>query len=175
MRVVIAGAGDLARYVCEEFTRTGHHLPILTRSYKPHLEHLGIRQFITNYTLESLATPLAEAEVLISTISDISPSYITVHLTLIRACQQSPKCKRFIPSEFAGDVQAYPDQPGFYYCTREPIRKVLREQTDLEWTLVSIGWLADYVVPAKNRYIKDIGKACPINLADGSIVIPGSG
>ncbi|KAM5483924.1 hypothetical protein MaudMau93_006120 [Microsporum audouinii] len=113
MRVVIAGNGDLARYIREEFTSV--------------------------------------------------------------ACQQSPKCKRFIPSEFVGDIEAYPDQPAFYSRPREPIRKLLREQTDLEWTLVSVGWLADYVVPAKNRYIKEIGVACPINLADGSMVIPGTG
>lgn len=175
MRVVIAGPGDLARYICEEFIKAGHELIILTRSYKSQFEHPGVTQFVTDYTLQSLSTPLANAEVLISTIADYTPSYIDVHCTLIQACQQSPKCKRFIPSEFGGDIETYPDQPGCYYRTREPIRKVLREQTDLEWTLVSVGWAADYVVPAKNRYVKDIGAACPINLAGGSIVIPGTG
>lgn len=175
MRVVIAGSGGLARYICEEFPKAGHELIILTRRHKPELEHPGVTQFITDYTLQSLSTPLANGEVLISTISDYTPSYVDIHHSLIQACQQSPKCKRFIPSEFAGDIDTYPDQPGFYYRTREPIRKDLRGQTDLEWTLVSVGWLIDYVVPSKNRYLKDIGKFCPINLADGSIVIPGTG
>ena len=139
----------LARYICEEFTSAGHELVILTRSHKPQLERPGVTQFITDYTLQSLATPLRDGEVLISTIGDVTPSYIDIHRTLIQACQQSLTCKRFIPSEFAGDIETYPDQPAFYSRTREPIRKLLREQTDLEWTLVSVGWLADYVVPAK--------------------------
>ncbi|UNI18431.1 hypothetical protein JDV02_004700 [Purpureocillium takamizusanense] len=175
MHVIIAGSGDLARYICEEFTIAGHTLVILTRQYKPHFERLGVTQFITDYTLTSLSTALSSGEVLISTISDFTPTFIDVHRTLIQACQQSPKCKRFIPSEFAGDVETYPDQPGFYYRTREPIRAILREQTDLEWTLVSNGWLADYLVPAKNRFLKDIDDACPVNLTGGSIVIPGTG
>lgn len=175
MRVVIAGSGDLARYICEEFTKVGHELVVLTRTHKSQFELAGVAQFITDYTLESLSTALANGEVLISTISDWTSSYTDVHFTLIQACQQSPRCKRFIPSEFVGDIETYPDQPGFYYRCRDPIRKALREQKDIEWTLVAIGWLADYAVPAKNRYIKDIGDAVPINLADSRIVIPGTG
>ncbi|KAH8654291.1 hypothetical protein BGZ61DRAFT_313600, partial [Ilyonectria robusta] len=104
-RVVVAGSGDLARYVCEEFTKVGHEL-VLTRKQKPQFERLGVSQFITDYTLESLSKPLANGEVLISTISDCTSSYIDVHHTLIQACQQSPECKRFIPSEFAGDIES---------------------------------------------------------------------
>ncbi|KAH8659035.1 hypothetical protein BGZ61DRAFT_499899 [Ilyonectria robusta] len=175
MRVVIAGSGDLARYICEEFTKVGHELVVLTRKHKSQFELAGVTQFITDYRLESLSAALANSEVLISTISDWTSSYTDVHRTLIQACQQSPTCKRFIPSEFVGDIETYPDQPGYYSRCRDPVRKVLREQTDLEWTLVAIGWLADYAVPAKNRYIKDIGDGVPINLADSRIVIPGTG
>lgn len=32
-----------------------------------------------------------------------------------------------------------------------------------------------FIVPAKNRYIKDICESCPINLADNSMVIPRTG
>ena len=175
MRVAVAGNGDLARYICEEFTAAGHELIILTRSHKPQLERPGVTQFITDYTLQSLATAIRDGEALISTIGDVSPAYVDLHHTLIQACQQSPTCKRFIPSEFAGDIETYPDQPAFYGRSREPIRKLLREQTDLEWTLVCLGWLTDYIVPAKNRYIKEIGESCPINLADNSMMIPGTG
>ncbi|KAH7114612.1 hypothetical protein EDB81DRAFT_822345 [Dactylonectria macrodidyma] len=175
MRVVIAGSGDLSRYICEEFAKTAHELIVLTRKHKPHFDRPGVTQFVTDYTLESVSKGLADGEVLISTISDCTQSYIDVHRTLLQACQQSSKCKRFIPSEFAGDVESVPDQPGFYYRTRDPIRKLLREQSVVEWTLVCVGWLIDYVVPSKNRYIKDIGDAVPVNLADGRIVIPGTG
>ncbi|QKX58563.1 uncharacterized protein TRUGW13939_05688 [Talaromyces rugulosus] len=177
MRVAIAGYGDLTRYICEEFVKAGHELIILTRTYKPQLEDQGgVAQAITDYTLSSLRRPLADCEVLISTISDFSPAYTVVHKTLILACQESPKCKRFIPAEFAANIESYPDEPGFYYTPHEPIREMLRSQSDVEWTLVCIGWLADYFVPPKNRHIKDIGECHPVNWADGQkIVIPGTG
>lgn len=177
MRVAIAGYGDLTRYICEEFAKAGHDLVILTRTHKPELEKQGIAQAITDYTVSSLRTPLADCEVLISTISDVSSAYTDIHRALILACQESPKCKRFIPAEFAADIRTYPDQPGFYHAPHEPVREMLRRQTaDVEWTLVCIGWLADYFVPAKNRHIKDIGAFHPLNWADDrKIVIPGTG
>ena len=175
MRVAIAGYGDLTHYICDEFVQAGHALVILTRKRKPQLDRRGVAQAITDYTLSSLRGPLADCEVLISTISDISAAYIDVHSTLIRACQESPKCKRFIPAEFAANIEAYPDQPGFYYSPHEPVREMLRKQTGIEWTLVCIGWLTDYFVPRQNRHIKDIGDFHPINWVDDKIVIPGTG
>lgn len=178
MRVAIAGYGGLTHYICEEFVRAGHEVVILTRNYKHQLDgQRGVTQAITDYTLSSLRCPLADCEVLISTISDFSSTYTVIHSTLIQACQESQRCKRFIPSEFAANIASYPDEPGFYYPSREPIREMLRSQTDLEWTLVCIGWLADYFVPPKCRYIKDIGECHPINWVehDKKIVIPGSG
>ncbi|KAI0540451.1 hypothetical protein GGR58DRAFT_130296 [Xylaria digitata] len=175
MRVAIAGYGDLTQYICEEFVKAGHVLVILTRNHKPQLEDRGITQAIIDYTLSSLRTPLSDCEVLISTISDFSSAYTDVHRTLILACQESPKCKRFIPAEFAANIEAYPDEPGFYHAPHEPVRELLRNQTDIEWTLVCIGWLTDYFVPTKNRHIKDIGEFHPINWVDEKIVIPGTG
>ena len=176
MRVAIAGYGDLTHYICEEFVKAGHVLLILTRNHKCQLDgNQGIDQAITDYTLSSLRAPLADCEVLISTISDVSSAYTDVHSTLMLACQESPKCKRFIPAEFAGNIEAYPDQPGFYYSPHEPVREMLRKQTDIEWTLVCIGWLTDYFVPIRNRHIKDIGDFHPINWIDTEIVIPGTG
>ncbi|KAL6720326.1 hypothetical protein ACLMJK_002247 [Lecanora helva] len=175
MRVAIAGYGDLTRYICEEFIEAGHELLILTRSHKPQLDDQGVTQAITNYTLSSLKAPLADCEALISIISDFSPAYTQVHSTLIQACQESPICKRLIPAEFVGNIEAYPDQPGFYYSSHEPIRDMLRKQAEIEWTLVCIGWLTDYFVPQKNRYIKGIGEFHPIDWEHKKIVIPGTG
>nr|AQV04226.1 SwnR [Alternaria oxytropis]WAX05054.1 putative NADB Rossmann-fold reductase [Alternaria oxytropis] len=175
MRVAIAGYGDLTHYICEEFIKVGYELVILTRNPKVRVKEEGIVQAITDYTLASLKAPLSECQALISTISDTSPAYTDVHRNLIRACHDSQNCKRFIPAEFAANIKTYPDQPGFYFATHEPIREMLRTQTDLEWTLVCIGWLADYFVPAKNRYIKDIGEFHPINWAGNRIVVPGTG
>lgn len=175
MRVAIAGYGDMTRYIIEEFSKVGHELVVLTRSHKSDIDRPGVTQFVTDYSLESLAAPLRDAEVLVSTIGDQSSSYIDIHRNLIKACQQSPKCKRFMPSEYAGNLDTHPEQPAFYARSREPIRQLLREQTDLEWTLILVGWLADYVLPASNRYIRDFGEACPINLVDGTMMIPGTG
>lgn len=175
MRVAIAGCGDLTHYICEEFVKAGHVVVILTRHHKPQLDHRGVAQAITDYTLSSLRAPLAGCEVLISTISDISSAYTDVHRTLILACQESPKCKRFIPAEFVANIEAYPDQPGFYYSSHEPIREMLRKQSEIEWTLVCIGWLTDYFVPVNNRHIKDIGELHPIQWVDDKIEIPGTG
>ncbi|KAI1179734.1 hypothetical protein F4777DRAFT_531738 [Nemania sp. FL0916] len=175
MRVAIAGYGDLARYVVEEFVKAGHVVVILTQNHKPHLDGQGVTQAVTDYTLSSLRAPLADCHVLISTIWDASSAYTDVHGTLIQACQESPNCKRFIPAEFSGDIETYPDQPGFYYATHEPIRNALRSQKDLEWTLVCLGWLTDYFIPVKNRHIKDIGECHPMNWEGDKIVIAGTG
>lgn len=145
------------------------------RTRYPHTESQIPTWETGDYTLPSLRAPLADCEVLISTISDISPASTKVHHTLLLACQESQKCKRFIPAEFAANIMSYPDQPGFYYAPHEHVRQMLRNQTDVEWTLVCIGWLADYFVPAKNRYIKDVSDFHPINWADDKIVIPGTG
>jgi hypothetical protein len=175
MRVAIAGYGDLTHYICEEFGQFGHELIILTRSHKPQLEKQGFEQAVTDYTLPSLRGCLADYDVLISTISDISPAYTDIHRNLIAACQESPTCRRFVPAEFAADIEACPDQPAFYFGPHEPVREILRNQEVLEWTLVCIGWLADYFVPPGNRHIKDIGRFHPVDLKERSVLIPGTG
>ncbi|KAJ5306135.1 hypothetical protein PENANT_c024G03979 [Penicillium antarcticum] len=177
MRVAIAGSGDLASYLVEEFTAKGHDVVVLTRSLKPRFNDLPkVTQVVVDYSVvESIVSAISDCEAMISTILDYSEGFIHVHLALIEACKQSRLCKRFIPSEFGGNIETHPHQPEFYFSTREPVRKVLREQTELEWTLISVGWLVDYVVPAKNRYLKDIGPAFPIDVANQTMLIPGTG
>lgn len=175
-RIALAGSGDLARYFCEEFVKAGHEVVCLTRSEKQYLNGLsGVSQKITDYSVPSLLEAIGDSEALVSTILDYSARFTQVHFQLIEACRVSARCKRFIPSEYGGNLEDYPDQPAFYYANHEPIRKVLREQNGLEWTLISVGWLIDYIIPENNRYLKDIGEAFPINLRDKDIVIPGAG
>ena len=177
MRVAIAGSGDLCRYLCEELPRQGHDVVVLSRSNKSHLDSLAhVEQRITDYASpESLLTNIQDCEALVSTILDYSAAFIDVHLKLIEACTKSPRCKKFIPSEFSGNAERFPNQPGFYFRTREPIRQKLRGQAELQWTIVCVGWLADYVAPARNRYLSDIGAAFPLDLAAGTMTIPGDG
>ncbi|KAB8275967.1 hypothetical protein BDV30DRAFT_247108 [Aspergillus minisclerotigenes] len=146
MRIAIAGAGRLARYIREEFPKHGHSVIILTRSEKEYFRNRPhITQVITDYSVPSIA------------------------------CQLSPKCKRFIPSEFFGDIKNYPDLPPLYSEVREPIRQVLREQTEIEWTLVCKYWLVDYILPKGNLYLMDIGEGFPIDTIRNRIVIPRTG
>ncbi|KAJ5188241.1 hypothetical protein N7491_004565 [Penicillium cf. griseofulvum] len=176
MHLAIAGSGDLASYLVEEFTAKGHHVVVLSRSLKPRFEgRPNVTQAVIDYSVESIVNAISGCEAMISTILDYSEGFIDIHLALIEACKQSRLCKRFIPSEFGGNIETHPHQPEFYFQTREPVRKILREQTELEWTLVSVGWLIDYVVPSKNRYLKDIGPAFPIDVANQTMEIPGTG
>lgn len=176
MRVAVAGSGAMARYIAEEFPKHGHDVVILTRSEKGFFKgRPNITQIITDYSVPSLTAAINDCDILISMILSYASEFIDVHVNLIKACQASPRCKRFIPSEYGGNLEEYPDLPLFYYQSREPIRRILREQTELEWTLVSVGWLIDYVVPQNNRYLADIGEAFPINLTSKTIIIPGTG
>ncbi|KAA8649952.1 hypothetical protein EYZ11_001004 [Aspergillus tanneri] len=177
MSIAIAGSGDVARYLSEELCRAGLPVVILCRRTKPEFDIPGVTQKVVDFTsVPSLVAALGDDTVaLVSTILDYTMAFADAHKNLVTACQQSPKCRRFIPSEYGGDVQDYPDQPGFYLANHEPIRQMLREQNILEWTLLCCGWLVDYIVPLKNRYLKDIGDAFPVNLAEKRMVIPGSG
>lgn len=176
MRIAIAGSGAMARYICEEFPKYGHHVVVLSRSEKAAFNgNPSVSQVVTDYSVASITEAIKDCEMLVSMILSYGPDFIDVHVNLIRACQASPMCKRFIPSEYGGDLENYPDLPIFYYRTREPIRKILREQNEIEWTLVSVGWLVDYVVPSKNRYLTDAGPAFPVDLSANRIIIPGIG
>jgi nucleoside-diphosphate-sugar epimerase len=180
MTIAIAGSGDLTRYLVEEFLAANVPVALLVRTTKPHFTNVpNLTQLIVDYTsIDSLTSALnqAGATTLISTILSYDTSaFVITQKNLIAAAQASKTVTRFIPSEYGVDIAKYPDQPGFYWETREPIREVLRNQTKLEWTLVCCGWLMDYILPPANRYMKDIGDAFPINLAEKRMVIPGTG
>ncbi|KAL2793380.1 hypothetical protein BJX66DRAFT_306057 [Aspergillus keveii] len=180
MTIAIAGSGDLTRYLVEESLAANTPVALLVRTTKPHFTNVpGLTQLIVDYTsIESLTSALNEVEAttLISTILTYDTSaFVTTQKNLIAAAQASKSVTRFIPSEYGVDIAKYPDQPGFYWETREPIREILRNQSKLEWTLVCCGWIVDYILPPANRYMKDIGDAFPINLAEKRMVIPGTG
>ncbi|KAL2862576.1 uncharacterized protein BJX67DRAFT_366076 [Aspergillus lucknowensis] len=182
MTIAIAGSGDLTRYLTEELLAAAPKTPVvlLVRTEKPHFANLpNVSQLVVDYTsIPALTNALNKTKTttLISTILTYNAEeFITAHKNLITAAQNSTHCTRFIPSEYGVDIEKYPDQPGFYFETREPIRQILRGQSRLEWTLLCCGWLVDYIVPVGKRYLKDIGDAFPVNLAGGRVVIPGTG
>ena len=95
----------------------------------------------TDYSADSIQKILDEDEVdvLFSFVHDNTSFYNTVHEAMLKACQQSKKCKRFIPSECGGDLETHDDKPRFYIPTHGGFRKVLRKQTEVEWTLFNQG------------------------------------
>ena len=175
MRVAVAGAGDLARYITEELLSASHEVVVLTRSPKPWFEHQGALVRITDYSASSLAEHLRDCDGLVSAILEYSLASVDVHLALLEACKDSATCKRYIPSEYGGNLDEYPDQPMFYVDNHLPVRKALAQQQEVMWTLLNCAWLSDYFIPTHKRYIKDIGQFHPVDLGAKSIRIPGTG
>lgn len=176
MRVAIAGSGAVTSYYAEELPATGIDVVILTRSIKPQFENLpGVHQFVTDYSVKSILEGIEGSSALVSAILDYTPAFIDVHRRLIEAARKSTSCTRFIPAEYGGNLEDFPDQPGFYSRLQGVIRAELAAQDELEWTLLSTGWFVDYVVPARNRRLQDAGDAIPVNIAGNSMVIPGNG
>src|ERR1700761_2356391 len=98
MRVAVAGAGDLGRCV----------VVILPRTKKAWCEGQSIAFHATHYSIPSILSAISDCDALISTILDYSLNSATVHLALLEACKQSKKCKRYIPSEYGGNVRDFP-------------------------------------------------------------------
>ena len=107
MKVAIAGTGNVARYLIEEFQAYGHEIVVLTRSHKPGKRSL--QQTETDYSISSLVEALKDCDALVSTIADFQnpPVATKVQLDMLEACKQSETCKTFIPSrEAAGKCSA---------------------------------------------------------------------
>lgn len=100
---------------------------------------------------------------------------------MLKACQASISCKRFIPSEFGGDVKALPDLPLFFGPTRIPVREALAKQTEVEYTLLCLGWYADYWhLPADpnaewKSHMKDLRPVWPVDPTKRTIRVNGDG
>jgi nucleoside-diphosphate-sugar epimerase len=175
MKIAIAGAGDLAKYLVEELLAASHEVVVLSRSPKVWFERSDISFRRTDYSIPSLVASLQDCDGLISALLDYTLQSAATHLALLQACQKTPRCRRFLPSEYGGNIDLYPETPEFYYANHEPVRQALRDQTDITWTLLNCGWLSDYFVPASSRYIKDIGDFHPVNFETNTITIPGTG
>ncbi|KAL8870811.1 MAG: hypothetical protein Q9174_003229 [Haloplaca sp. 1 TL-2023] len=81
-----------------------------------------------------------------------------------------------MPSEYCGNIEAFPDRPRFYGSTREPIRKVLRGiPTGLEWTLLECGWFMDYFLTADKSHMRPVPDEFPIDLDKWTARIRGTG
>ncbi len=52
---------------------------------------------------------------------------------------------------------------------------MLRAQTNVEWTLFNVGWLADYFLPAGKSFMAPIKGKFPIDVDGWSACIRGTG
>ncbi|TMW59283.1 hypothetical protein Poli38472_004355 [Pythium oligandrum] len=178
MRVAIVGAGTFAKFFAEELPKAGHEVVILTRSHKQFFEGKPgvLEQRLTDYSsVPQLVELLSDCEALVSTIMDFTKAYADIHLALIEACKQTPKCKRFIPSEYGGNSEDHPEEEGSAYQYNQVVKKALQAQTELEWSVISLGWLMDYLVPSTNRYHGDLGPLFALDLNTKTMTIPGTG
>ena len=82
-------------------------------------------------------------DVLFSFVHDNSSFYNVAHEAMLEACKQSRRCKRFVLSQ-CGDLERHDDKSRFYIPTHRAFRSVLREQTEIEWTLFNQDCFMDY-------------------------------
>lgn len=115
------------------------------------------------------------ASTLVSFLQAADTLYLQLHQAWLAACLQSKSCKRFIPSEWAGNVDDYPQLPKFYAESRDPFRRILRETAGIEWTLFNCGWLMDYFLPQHLTRIPAEPDTFPIDPNAWRACIRGSG
>ncbi|KUF89074.1 rhamnogalacturonate lyase A [Phytophthora nicotianae] len=176
MRVAVAGTGSFAKHFIDELPAAGHEIVVLTRSHKDFLDGKKglVEQRVTDYSsVSQLVEVFKDCDALVSTIADLQHPDAEIHLTLLEACKQSPKCKRFIPSEYGVNPEDTDTCSMFQHNRR--LKKTLRAQTEVEWTFIAIGYLMDYIVPSTNRNHPSIGPIFALDLEARTMTIPGTG
>ncbi|PYI32032.1 MFS general substrate transporter, partial [Aspergillus indologenus CBS 114.80] len=186
------GSGDLGHYLQEELLKDPRYsVVILTRQTNPSTTATErVTTQTTDYTLPSLLHILrtTRTTALISLLRCPDDQYLPLHTTLLEACQQTETCTRFIPSEWAGDIESFPTLPRAYGRTRLPFREVLAQQADsrksdppshpvkkIEYTLLNHGWCMEYFLPAHKSYRRCMAGEFPIDLADWRYTVRGTG
>lgn len=140
-------------------------------------EERGINVRTSNYSTDSVLRILNEtnASTLISFNNCVDETFVTVHAAFLDACRKSNNCKRFIPSEFAGNIDDFPLIPSFFSTSRVPFRKILEQENDVEWTIFNNGWLMDYFLTEDKTYMPPIPDEFPIDPNNWKACIRGTG
>ncbi|KAK7034502.1 hypothetical protein VNI00_012349 [Paramarasmius palmivorus] len=179
--VAIAGASDLAKYLVEELQKAHpeDNIVLLSRAKRDWFERPGVATHITDYSYESILSVLntTGATIFFSFLHSNDPAfYNTAHSAMLKACKESTSCKRFVPSEYGGNLQTHPLLPRFYAPTHAEFRKEIeRDAGDVEWTLVNIGWFMDYFAPVGKSYMKPLHPVWPVDLEKWEAVVLGTG
>ena len=174
MKVAIAGTGNVATYLFEELTKYGHEVVVLTRSKKP---NVTLEQRETDYTVPSLLSALHDREALVSAIADFTdPAAGTkTHLSMLEACLQSKKCKTFIPSQWTANVEDHPEEPVILAAQNKVLFAALKQETQIRWTIISNAWFAEYIIPASQRHLRDVGPIWAMDHFSKTFTIYGPG
>jgi len=140
-------------------------------------EQRNIEVRTSDYSVDSVLQILNEtnASTLISFNNSEGQTWVDVHCAFLKACQKSKTCKRFIPSEFAGNIDDFPLMPSFFKTSRVPFRRILEEQNDVEWTIFNNGWLMDYFLTEDKSYMPAIPNEFPIDPNGWKACIRGTG
>ncbi|KAH8693801.1 hypothetical protein BGW36DRAFT_383759 [Talaromyces proteolyticus] len=176
--ICIAGAGDLGQYLLEELSSDErYNVAVLTRQKDKAIPNLKATFHPTDYSEESVLSILdaTGATALISTIRCPDEKYISLHQGFLNACLRSTTCKRFIPSEWAGNVELYPGIPRAYGNTRAPFRKILEQTPEIQWTSFNHGWFMDYFVKQNQTYMTHHAGEFPINHNSWEYCVRGTG
>lgn len=175
MKIAILGAGDVGSFLARDYHSISQAVVVLARTPRSGLETLGIEVRITDYSVPSLVAQFSDCDAVISTLSGPSDFYIASHSAVLEACRQSPRCNRFLPSEWNVNIKDFPDQPMITWEAHETIRNSLRAQTEVKCTLVCQGWFMDYILPTHKRTIRDLGRAWPMDYGTKVFYLYGDG
>ncbi|KAL4876916.1 NAD(P)-binding protein [Aspergillus karnatakaensis] len=179
--IALAGVGSLGRYLYEVLSQDNQYkVIVLSRQNGDDLKSTGIDPSLvrtTDYTEDSVLSILDynHATALISTIQCADDDYVPIHTVLLSACLRSNTCKRLIPSEYAGNIEDYPDLPRAYAVTRTPFRDTLCKTEGIQWTSFNLGWFMDYFVAQEKTFIRHVPSEFPIDLKSWQYTVRGTG
>ncbi|KAL8804079.1 MAG: hypothetical protein Q9182_002792 [Xanthomendoza sp. 2 TL-2023] len=153
--IAVCSVGSLGKYLCDELLADGQY---------------------NDYSTESVLHILNDinASILISFNNSPGETFVTIHSALLEACRRSKNCTRFIPSEFAGNIDDFPLLPRDYQTSRVPFREILEKEKEIEWTIFNNCWLMEYFLPEDQTYMPSIPEF-PIDRKNWKACIRGTG
>ena len=197
--IALCSVGSLGKYLCDELLTDGRYtFVVISRQVSPRLRELVSSHLLidavksnkgaffeqrdidvrtSDYSTDSVLQILNEtnASTFISFNNSADQTFVTLHCAFLEACHKSKNCKRFIPSEFAGNIDDFPLFPSFFRTSRVPFRQILEQQKSVEWTIFNNGWLMDYFLTEDKTYMPSIPDEFPIDPNNWKACIRGTG
>ncbi|KAI4219121.1 MAG: hypothetical protein L6R36_008546 [Xanthoria steineri] len=177
--IALAAVGGMGKFVCEDLLADDRfNVVVISRGRDEWFTSRNVPIHVSDYSHDSVLSILnkSNATTLLSFLNLNDERYITIHKAFLSACIASHSCKRLMPSEYSGNIEAHPARPRFYGTTREPFRQILKTEADgVEWTLIENGWFMDYFLPKEKSYMRPVPDEFPINLDDWTARVRGTG